>query len=135
MAPGFFRSGGLRVEVEDADAGQQIGLGQVRMRVPAEGAIHQPVAVLDIEGQAVDEGLLFVGGRDEVQTILVFCVKHVAFRLRFEARRVAETNDDAVTQDSHWSIDGLFVAKGRAVGEGFGRIRAAVVGLAFAIPV
>jgi hypothetical protein len=106
MAPGFFHSGGLRVEVENADTGQQIGLGQVRMLVPAEGAIHQPVTVLNIEGQAADEGLLFVGRGDEVQAILVFSVKHVAFRLRFEARRVAETNDDAVTQDSHRSIDG-----------------------------
>lgn len=135
MAPGFFRSGGLRIEVEDADAGQQIGLGQVRMLVPAEGAVHEPVTILNIEGQAADEGLLFVGRRDEVQAILVFSVKHVAFRVGFEARRVTETNDDAVTQDSHRSIDGLFVAKGRAVGECFGRIRAAVVGLAFAKPV
>ncbi len=135
MAPGFFHSSGLRIEVEDADAGQQIGLGQVRMLVSAEGAVNQPVAVLNIEGQATDEGLLFVGRGDEVQAILVFSVKHVAFRLRFEARRVTEKNDDAVTQDSHRSIDGLFVAKGRAPREGFGRIRAAVVGLAFAIPV
>ena len=132
---GLFRSGGLRIEVENADTSQQISLGQVRMLVPAEGAIHQPVTVLNIEGKAADEGLLFVGRGDEVQAILVFSVKHVAFRVGFEARRVTETNDDAVTQDSHRSIDGLFVAKARAVGEGFGRIRAAVVGLAFAIPV
>lgn len=135
MAPGFFRSGGLRIEVEDADAGQQVGLGQVRVLVPAEGAIHQPVTVLNIEGQAADEGLLLVGRGDEVQAILVFSVKHVAFRVGFEARRVTETNDDAVTQDSHRSIDGLFVVKTGVGGEGSGRIRAAVVDLALAIPV
>ena len=105
------------------------------MLVPAEGAIHQPVTVLNIEGQAADEGLLFVGRGDEVQAILVFSVKHVAFRVGFEARRVTETNDDAVTQDSHRSIVRLFVAKGRAVAECFGRIRAAVVDPAAATPI
>jgi hypothetical protein len=31
-------------------------------------------------------------------------VKHVAFHVCFEARRVAYPHDDAVTQDSHRSI-------------------------------
>ena len=105
------------------------------MLMAAEGAIHQPVTVLNIEGKAADEGLLFVGRGDEVQAILVFSVKHVAFRVGFEARRVTETNDDAVTLDSHRSIEGLFVVKIGVGGEGSGRIRAAVVGLALAIPV
>lgn len=101
---GLFRSGGLRIEVENADTSQQISLGQVRMLVPAEGAIHQPVTVLNIEGKAADEGLLFVGRGDEVQAILVFSVKHVAFHVRFEARILVYPHDEAVTQDSHRSI-------------------------------
>ncbi|CAI8826264.1 hypothetical protein EMIT0215P_210020 [Pseudomonas serboccidentalis] len=105
------------------------------MLMPAEGAIHQPVAVLDIEGEAADEALLFVGRGDEVQTILVFCVKHVAFHVCFEARMVADPNDEAVTQDSHRSIVMLFVAKARAVQERFGRIRAAAVDRASATPI
>ncbi len=115
------------VEVEHAHARQQISLRQIRMLMPAEGAIHQPVAILNIEGETADEALLFVGRGDEVQAILVFGVKHVAFHVCFEARMVADVNDDAVTQDSHRSIVRLFVAKGRAVAECFGRIRAAVV--------
>lgn len=130
MVPGFFYafrihsvkpvsctgcgvSGGLGVEVEHADAGQQIGLGQIRMLMPAQRAIHQPMAVLNIEGEAADEALLFVVGSNEVQTILVFSVKHVAFHVCFEARRVAHPHDDAMTQDSHRSIGELFVVKAR----------------------
>ena len=105
------------------------------MLMAAEGAIHQPVAILNIEGEAADEALLFVGRGDEVQAILVFGVQHVAFHVCFEARMVADVNDDAVTQDSHRSIVRLFVAKGRAGVEGFGRIRAAVVDLAPATPI
>jgi len=74
------------------------------MLMPAQRAIHQPMAILNIEGKAADETLLFVVRRDEVQTILVFCVKHVAFHVCFEARRVAYPHDEAVTQDSHRSI-------------------------------
>jgi hypothetical protein len=48
--------------------------------------------------------LLFVVRGDEVQTILIFSVKHVAFHVCFEARRVAYPHDEAVTQDSHRSI-------------------------------
>ncbi len=75
----FAFSGSLRVEIENADARQQIRLGQIRMLMAAEGAIHQPMAVLHIEGEAADETLLFVVRRDEVETILIFSVKHVAF--------------------------------------------------------
>ncbi len=74
------------------------------MLMPAERAIHQPMAVLNIEGKAADEALLFVVGGDEVQTILVFSVKHVAFHVRFEARILVHPHDEAVTQDSHRSI-------------------------------
>lgn len=82
------------------------------MLMPAQCAIHQPMAILNIEGEAADEALLFVVRSDEVQAVLVFSVKHVAFHVRFEARRVAYPHDEAVTQDSHRSIDGLFVVKG-----------------------
>ena len=74
------------------------------MLMPAEGAIHQPMAILNIEGKAANEALLFVVRGDEVETVLVFSVKHVAFHVRFEARRVLHPHDDAVTQDSHRSI-------------------------------
>jgi hypothetical protein len=62
-------------------------------------------------------------------------VQHVAFHVCFEARMVADVNDDAVTQDSHRSIVRLFVAKGRVVEACFGRIRAAVVDRAPATPI
>ncbi len=97
-------SGRLRIEVEHADARQQIRLGQICMLMPAQRAIHQPMAILNVKSETADEALLFVVRRDEVQTILVFSVKHVAFHVCFEARRVAYPHDDAVTQDSHRSI-------------------------------
>ncbi len=106
-------SGGLRIEVEDAHTRQQIRFGQIRMLMPAEGAIHQPVAILNIEGKAADEALLIVVWGDEVQAILVFSVKHDVFHVGFEARMVVHPHDEAVTQDSHRSIDALFVVKVR----------------------
>ena len=93
-------SGGLRVKIQHADARQQIRLRQIRMLVAAECAIHQPVAVLNVEGEAADEGLLFFAGGDEVKTILVFGVEHDVIRVGFEARMFADTDDEAVTQDS-----------------------------------
>ncbi len=71
------------------------------MLVAAECAIHQPVAVLNVEGEAADEGLLFFAGGDEVKTILVFGVEHDVIRVGFEARMFADTDDEAVTQDSY----------------------------------
>ncbi len=97
-------SGSLRVKVENADTRQQIRLRQIRMLMPAQCAIHQPMAILNIEGKAADEALLLVVRGNEIKTILVFSVKHVAFHVCFEARRVAYPHDDAVTQDSHRSI-------------------------------
>ncbi|MNY53830.1 hypothetical protein D3C86_1896260 [compost metagenome] len=76
------------------------------MLMPAQGAIHQPVAVLNIEGEAADEGLLFVVVSDEVKAILVFGVEHDAVRVGFEARMVADADDEAVTRDSHLSFAG-----------------------------
>ena len=97
-------SGGLRVKIQHAHARQQIRLRQIRMLMPAQRAIHQPMAILNIEGKAADEALLFVVRGDEVQAILVFSVKHVAFHVRFEARILVYPHDEAVTQDSHRSI-------------------------------
>ncbi|CAI8926692.1 hypothetical protein EMIT0P258_50089 [Pseudomonas sp. IT-P258] len=71
------------------------------MLVATECAIHQPMAVLNIEGEAADEGLLFFAGGDEVKTILVFGVEHDVIRVGFEVRMFADTDDEAVTQDSH----------------------------------
>lgn len=97
-------SGSLRVKVENADTRQQIRLRQIRMLMPAQCAIHQPMAILNIEGEAADEALLLVVRGNEIKTILVFSVKHVAFHVCFEARRVAYPHDDAVTQDRNRSI-------------------------------
>lgn len=74
------------------------------MLMPAERAIHQPMAILNIEGEAADEALLFFVRGDEIKAILVFSVKHVAFHVRFEARILVYPHDEAVTQDSHRSI-------------------------------
>ena len=98
---GALVSGGLGVKVQHAHPRQQIRFRQVRMLMPAQGAIHQPVAVLNVESEAADEGLLFFAGGDEVETILVFGVKHDVVRVGFEARMVADSDDEAVTQDSH----------------------------------
>ncbi len=107
----------LRIKIENADPRQQIRLGQIRMLMPAQRAIHQPMTVLNIEGEAANETLLLVVGGDEVQTILVFSVKHDAFHVCFEARMVVHPHDEAVTQDSHRSIAGLFVVKKRRRGQ------------------
>jgi len=97
-------SGSLRIKVENADTRQQIRLRQIRMLMPAQRAIHQPMAILNIEGEAADEALLFVVRGNEIKAILVFSVKHVAFHVRFEARILVYPHDDAVTWDSHRSI-------------------------------
>jgi len=71
------------------------------MVMPAQGAIHQPMAVLNVEGEAVDDGLLFFAGSDEVKTVLVFGVEHDVVPVGFEAHMVVDADDEAVTQDSH----------------------------------
>jgi len=94
-------SGRLRVKVQHTHTREPIRFRQIRMLMPAQGAIHQPMAVLNVEGEAADEGLLFFAGGDEVETILVFGVEHDGVRVGFEARMVADSDDEAVTQDSH----------------------------------
>ena len=80
-------SGGLRIKIQNTHARQQIRLWQIRMLMPAQCAIHQPVAVLDVEGEAADEVLLFVALGDEVEAILVFGVQHDEVRVGFEGRQ------------------------------------------------
>ena len=94
-------SGCLRVEIQHAHTGQQVRFRQIRMLMPAQGAIHQPMAVLNVEGEAADESLLLFAWGDEVKTILIFCVEHDVVRVGFEARMVADSDDEAMTQDSH----------------------------------
>jgi hypothetical protein len=45
------------------------------------------MAVLNVEGEAADEGLLFVAVIDEVEAILVFCVQHDTVPVGFEGRQ------------------------------------------------
>ena len=54
------------------------------MGVAAQGAVNQPVAVLYVKGQALDQCLLFVAGGDKVQAVLVFCVQHDKLRVGVE---------------------------------------------------
>jgi len=80
MSPVFLRlslsCSRFDIKVQHTDASQQIQFRQVGVLVPAEGAIHQLVAILDIECQPADQGfLLFVWG-DQVQPILVLRVQH-----------------------------------------------------------
>ncbi|MNW02631.1 hypothetical protein D3C71_1984460 [compost metagenome] len=58
------------------------------MLVSAQGTVDEPVAVLNVEGQAADEGLLFVGRGNEVKAILVFGVQHDKLRVGFEGRQL-----------------------------------------------
>ncbi len=80
-------SGRLRIEIQHTHARQQIRLRQIRMLMPTQCAIHQPVAVLDVEGEAANEVLLFVALSNEVEAILVFSVQHDGFRVGFEGRQ------------------------------------------------
>ena len=80
-------SGSLRVEIEDTDASQQIHLGQIRMLVPAQRAVDQPITILNVEGEAADQCLLFVILCDEVKAVLVFGVQHGDVRVVFEGRQ------------------------------------------------
>ena len=80
-------SGGFAVEIQHTHARQQIRLRQVRMLVPAQRAIHQPMAILNVEGKAADQCLLFVALRDEVEAILVFSVEHDGVRVGFDGAR------------------------------------------------
>ena len=56
----------------------------VGMGVAAQGAVNQPVAVLHVKGQTLDQGLLFVAGGDQVKAVLVFCVQHDKLRVGVE---------------------------------------------------
>ncbi len=102
MAPGFFMladfwwdyshrgaavSCCFGVKIQNTHACQQIRLWQIRMLMPTQCAIHQPVAVLDVEGEAANEVLLFVALSNEVEAILVFGVQHDGFRVGFEGRQ------------------------------------------------
>ena len=77
----------LRIKVQHTHTRQQIRFGQVRMLMAAQRAIHQPMAVLNVESEAADEGLLFVAVIDEVEAILVFCVQHDTVPVGFEGRQ------------------------------------------------
>ncbi len=84
---GTVLSGRFGVEIQHTHARQQIRLRQVRMLMPAECAIHQPVTVLDIEGKASNEVLLFVALCDQVEAVLVFGVQHGVLSVGFEGRQ------------------------------------------------
>jgi hypothetical protein len=45
------------------------------------------MSILNVEGEAADEGLLFVALSDEVEAILVFGVEHDGFRVGFDGPR------------------------------------------------
>jgi hypothetical protein len=83
----FAVSGCLRIKIQNAHTRQQIHLRQIRMLVPTQCAVHQPVAVLNVEGEAADEVLLFVALGNEVEAVLVFGVQHDGFRVGFEGRQ------------------------------------------------
>lgn len=80
-------SGSLRIKIQNTHARQQIRLRQIRMLVPAKRAVHQPVAILNVEGKAADQGLLFVALGNEIEAILVFSVQHDGFRVGFGGAR------------------------------------------------
>ena len=121
LLQGAYRSGSLRIKIENANPRQQIRFRQVRMLMPpsAQYTSHDDP---DIEGKAANETLLLVVRGDEVQTILVFSVKLT--RSMCVSRRAwwCIPHDEAVTQDSHRSIVTLFVVKAGAGQAGFGRI-------------
>ena len=94
-------SGCLRVEVQHAYTGQKVRFRQIRMLMPAQGAIHQPMAILNVEGETADESLLLFAWGDEVKAILIFGVEHDIVRVGFEVRMVADSDDEAMTQGSH----------------------------------
>ena len=77
----------LAVEIQHADTGEQVGLGQVRMLMPAQCAIDQPMAILNIEGEAAHQRLLFVTLGNEVEAILIFGVQHDNVRVGFGRAR------------------------------------------------
>jgi hypothetical protein len=77
----------LGVKIQHAHPSQQIRLRQIRMLMPTQRAIHQPVAVLNVEGETANEVLLFVALGDEVEAILVFGVQHDGIRVGFEGRQ------------------------------------------------
>ncbi len=57
------------------------------MLMPAQCAINQPMAVLNVKGEASYEVLLFVTLGDEVEAVLVFGVQHDGIRVGFEGRQ------------------------------------------------
>jgi len=69
------------------------------MLMAAEGAVHQPMTILHIEGQAADKVLLFIARADQVEAILVFGVQHDGFRMGLEGDRVAYPYDETVTDE------------------------------------
>jgi hypothetical protein len=69
-------SGGLAEQLWQADAGLLVDFRQGVVLVPTEGAIHQPVVVLHIKGQFVDDGVYFVQRINQLVTILGLSMQH-----------------------------------------------------------
>ena len=80
-------SGGLGVEIQHTHPGQQIRFRQICVLMTTQCAIHQPMPILNVEGEAADEGLLFIVVGNEVEAILVFGVQHDEVRVGFEGRQ------------------------------------------------
>jgi len=69
-------SGCLLVKVQKTQPRVLIQIRQIIMNMPAQCAVDQPVAVLNIEGQAIDQLLLLIAWGNEIKAILIFCMQH-----------------------------------------------------------
>ena len=87
------------MKIQHAHARQQVHLWQMLMRMPAQGAIHQPLAVLDIDGKTIDQRLLFIALGNEIEAVLDFGVQHVLAPVREKADREACLDDERVTDE------------------------------------
>lgn len=68
------------------------------MNMPAQCAVDQPVAVLNIEGQAIDQLLLLIAWGNEVKAILIFACSMTSSKereVRFSRSHTMQAKYDA----------------------------------------
>src|SRR3989338_1816874 len=85
IIPGFFTAafcsllGRFAVELGQAHAGARVYVGQGVMLMAPRGAVPQPVVVLHVERQPVDDGVYVVQRINQVVAVLRLGMQHAVF--------------------------------------------------------
>ncbi|MNC12709.1 hypothetical protein D3C75_604340 [compost metagenome] len=76
-----------------------VDIRQIFMHMPTQRAVHQPLAVLHVDGETIDQRLLFIALGNEVEAVLVFGVQHEKAPGHQKVDRVACMDDERMTDE------------------------------------